>query len=63
MMKTIVANPEITKQEKGQIPFSRTNPFQAKVLKNVNLNKVGSSKETMHIELSLKGFWSFLYSR
>lgn len=35
--------------------FSRTNPFQAKVLKNVNLNGAGSSKETRHIELSLKG--------
>ena len=35
--------------------FSRTNPFQAKVLKNINLNGVGSSKETRHIELSLKG--------
>ena len=54
MMKTIVAIPETTKQEKGPFPFSRTNPFQARVLKNVNLNKIGSSKETMHIELSLK---------
>lgn len=35
--------------------FSRTNPFQAKVLKNVNLNGEGSSKETRHIELSLQG--------
>jgi sulfite reductase (NADPH) flavoprotein alpha-component len=35
--------------------FSRTNPFQAKVLKNVNLNGDGSSKETRHIELSLEG--------
>jgi len=35
--------------------YSRTNPFQAKVLKNVNLNGAGSSKETRHIELSLKG--------
>ncbi|MBT2605199.1 sulfite reductase subunit alpha [Bacillus sp. ISL-53] len=35
--------------------FSRTNPFQAKVLKNVNLNGVGSAKETRHIELSLEG--------
>ncbi|MBP1932217.1 sulfite reductase subunit alpha [Ammoniphilus resinae] len=34
--------------------YSRTNPFQAKVLKNVNLNGAGSSKETRHIELSLK---------
>ncbi|PGS50624.1 sulfite reductase subunit alpha [Bacillus sp. AFS041924] len=36
-------------------PFSRTNPFQAKVLKNINLNGTGSNKETRHIELSLKG--------
>jgi sulfite reductase (NADPH) flavoprotein alpha-component len=42
-----------TKSEK--LPFSRTNPFQAKVLKNINLNGSGSSKETRHIELSLKG--------
>lgn len=42
--------------EDKKVPtFSRTNPFQAKVLKNVNLNGVGSSKETRHIELSLKG--------
>jgi len=34
--------------------FSRTNPFHAKVLKNVNLNGAGSSKETRHIELSLQ---------
>ncbi|PEJ58990.1 sulfite reductase subunit alpha [Bacillus sp. AFS002410] len=36
-------------------PFSRTNPFQAKVLKNINLNGTGSNKETRHIELSLQG--------
>ena len=35
--------------------FSRTNPFQAKVLQNVNLNRDGSSKETRHVTLSLKG--------
>ncbi|WP_261380652.1 sulfite reductase subunit alpha [Neobacillus bataviensis] len=35
--------------------YSRTNPFEAKVLKNVNLNGAGSSKETRHIELSLEG--------
>ncbi|WP_442596662.1 sulfite reductase subunit alpha [Neobacillus sp. D3-1R] len=35
--------------------YSRTNPFQAKILKNVNLNGEGSSKETRHIELSLEG--------
>ncbi|WP_084361148.1 sulfite reductase subunit alpha [Neobacillus fumarioli] len=40
---------------KNKPTFSRTNPFQAKVLKNVNLNGAGSNKETRHIELSLKG--------
>lgn len=35
--------------------FSRTNPFKAKVLRNINLNGAGSSKETRHIELSLEG--------
>lgn len=35
--------------------YSRTNPFQAKVLENINLNGAGSSKETRHIELSLIG--------
>ncbi len=47
---------ENTKDTKGdKLPFSRTNPFQAKVLKNINLNGSGSSKETRHIELSLTG--------
>ena len=43
--------------ENNKVPtvFSRTNPFQAKVLKNVNLNGTDSSKETRHIELSLEG--------
>lgn len=34
--------------------YSRTNPFRATVLKNVNLNGAGSQKETRHLELSLK---------
>lgn len=38
-----------------QLPYSRTNPFPAKVLKNINLNGTDSNKETRHIELSLKG--------
>ncbi|MGG3892051.1 sulfite reductase subunit alpha [Metabacillus fastidiosus] len=43
-------------KESEEIPvYSRNNPFQATVLKNINLNRVGSSKETRHIELSLKG--------
>ncbi|MDQ0247515.1 sulfite reductase (NADPH) flavoprotein alpha-component [Bacillus fengqiuensis] len=49
-------NLEDTKNAKSEtLPFSRTNPFQAKVLKNINLNGTGSSKETRHIELSLQG--------
>jgi len=34
---------------------SRTNPFKAEVLENINLNGRGSNKETRHIELSLEG--------
>ncbi|GKV65041.1 MULTISPECIES: assimilatory sulfite reductase (NADPH) flavoprotein subunit [unclassified Sporosarcina] len=35
--------------------FSRTNPFRAEVLENINLNGRGSNKETRHLELSLEG--------
>lgn len=56
MMQATIVNSELTKQvKKDPTTFSRTNPFQAKVLKNIDLNGVGSSKETRHIELSLKG--------
>lgn len=34
--------------------YSRKNPFQAKVIQNINLNGKGSKKETRHIVLSLK---------
>lgn len=46
-----------TKTENKNVPttYSRTNPFRASVLNNRNLNGAGSSKETRHIELSLKG--------
>lgn len=50
---------QMTKDEtKGQkeVPvYSRTNPFHAKILKNINLNREGSKKETRHIEISLEG--------
>ncbi|OLS40971.1 sulfite reductase subunit alpha [Bacillus sp. MRMR6] len=52
-MQLTLENPENTKSE--SLPFSRNNPFQAKVLKNSNLNGTSSSKETRHIELSLQG--------
>jgi sulfite reductase (NADPH) flavoprotein alpha-component len=47
----------VNKNEDQKVPatYSRTNPFPAKVLHNVNLNGAGSSKETRHIELSLEG--------
>lgn len=35
--------------------YSRTNPFHAEVLENLNLNGEGSNKETHHIELSIEG--------
>lgn len=38
-----------------QAVYSRTNPFKAEVLENINLNGRGSNKETRHLELSLEG--------
>ncbi|MEH7493736.1 assimilatory sulfite reductase (NADPH) flavoprotein subunit [Neobacillus niacini] len=35
--------------------YSRTDPFRAEVLDNLNLNGRGSNKETRHLELSLEG--------
>jgi sulfite reductase (NADPH) flavoprotein alpha-component len=39
----------------GQQNYSRTNPFEAEVLENLNLNGRGSNVETRHLELSLEG--------
>jgi len=38
-----------------QLDYSRTNPFKAEILENLNLNGRGSNKETRHLELSLEG--------
>jgi sulfite reductase (NADPH) flavoprotein alpha-component len=35
--------------------YSRSNPFLAEVLENLNLNGRGSDRETRHIEISLEG--------
>ncbi|MBD8499257.1 assimilatory sulfite reductase (NADPH) flavoprotein subunit [Paenibacillus arenosi] len=35
--------------------YSRSNPFMAEVLENLNLNGKGSDRETRHLELSLEG--------
>ncbi len=40
---------------KDQPVYSRTNPYRAEVLENLNLNDRGSNKETRHLELSLEG--------
>lgn len=39
----------------GQAEYSRSNPFRAEVLANINLNGRGSDRETRHLELSLEG--------
>ncbi|KAB2332124.1 assimilatory sulfite reductase (NADPH) flavoprotein subunit [Cytobacillus depressus] len=49
-----VSEAAATLQTVGTV-YSRTNPFQAEVLENINLNGRGSSKETRHLELSLEG--------
>jgi sulfite reductase (NADPH) flavoprotein alpha-component len=38
-----------------KVEYSRTNPFHAEVLENINLNGRGSNKETRHLELLLEG--------
>lgn len=38
-----------------QSTYSRTSPFKAEVLENLNLNGRGSDRETRHLELSLEG--------
>ncbi|WEG12918.1 assimilatory sulfite reductase (NADPH) flavoprotein subunit [Pullulanibacillus sp. KACC 23026] len=48
-----------TAQDNGQSStaasaYSRTNPFKAEVLENLNLNGRGSNKETRHLELSIE---------
>jgi sulfite reductase (NADPH) flavoprotein alpha-component len=44
-----------TAPQAGESVYSRTNPFKAEVLENINLNGRGSNKETRHLELSLEG--------
>lgn len=39
----------------GQEKYTRKNPFEATILEKINLNGKGSSKETIHLELSLEG--------
>ncbi|WP_430734286.1 assimilatory sulfite reductase (NADPH) flavoprotein subunit [Fodinisporobacter ferrooxydans] len=41
--------------EAETVTYSRTNPFHAEVLENINLNGGGSNRETRHLEISLEG--------
>ncbi len=51
-----VASPEATASVNEEAsPYSRTHPFAAEVLENLNLNGRGSDQETRHVELSLEG--------
>ena len=52
--QTLKAESEAVSQVVESV-YSRTNPFKAEVLENINLNGRGSNKETRHIELSLEG--------
>jgi sulfite reductase (NADPH) flavoprotein alpha-component len=46
---------QVTATQTGESVYSRTNPFKAEVLENLNLNGRGSNKETRHLEISLEG--------
>lgn len=51
----IPALTQVTSIQSVESTYSRTNPFRAEVLENLNLNGRGSNKETRHLELSLEG--------
>ncbi|MEE3952167.1 assimilatory sulfite reductase (NADPH) flavoprotein subunit [Peribacillus frigoritolerans] len=54
-VSSAAAVPEAKASAGEQTSYSRTNPFKAEVLENINLNGRGSNKETHHLELSLEG--------
>ncbi|MFC4306271.1 assimilatory sulfite reductase (NADPH) flavoprotein subunit [Cohnella boryungensis] len=48
-------SPAVSAGEDIESEFSRSNPFAAEVLENLNLNGRGSDRETRHVEISLEG--------
>ncbi|MEV5116757.1 assimilatory sulfite reductase (NADPH) flavoprotein subunit [Peribacillus frigoritolerans] len=54
-VSSAAAVPEAKASVGEKTSYSRTNPFKAEVLENINLNGLGSNKETHHLELSLEG--------
>lgn len=49
------AAPAATPAASAEPAWSRSNPFHAEVIENLNLNGRGSDRETRHVELSLAG--------
>ena len=49
------AAPALNGETKAAPQFGKANPFPARLLKNVLLNKPGSAKEVRHYEISLEG--------
>jgi sulfite reductase (NADPH) flavoprotein alpha-component len=52
---TIAAGASTAIESGMESEYSRSNPFQAEVLENLDLNGRGSERETRHIEISLEG--------
>lgn len=50
-----VENEDVTIEE-PQAPYSKSNPFQAEVLKNTILTQPEASREVRHLETSLEGY-------
>ena len=51
----VVDSAVVEEPETDEPQYTKKNPFAAKLLKTENLNKLGSSKATHHIEISLEG--------
>ena len=49
------AAPSVQAGADAESEYSRSNPYQAEVLENLNLNGRGSDRETRHLEISLEG--------
>jgi len=47
---------EVVTIEETQAPYSKSNPYQAEVLKNTVLTQPEASREVRHLELSLQGY-------
>ena len=47
------SNGSVPREPSNSIAWSRENPYLARVLKTVNLNRPGSDKETRHVEIAL----------